>query len=470
MIDDMRAEVESLETEVARQQATAMALESEVADLHRDMTAFAERYDQIIGPIQGMIEAVKASIAELERQRFEEQFDDARPLESWTTPDAYEPVEEQFKRAWNAEPPPTSSAFDSDLLPVTDGDEPDPQLKQLYRQLARRYHPDLAADAAERERRTRLMTVINQAYEAHDLDTLQMLLDSAGDDPDAPFAILRLQELHQLTDILAARISGLKAERTRLITHDLMILRVDEKLARFQGRDLLREVADKLEREYDGLMARWDRMRGIEGDAMNNGTLILVRHGQSQWNLENRFTGWVDVPLTTEGEAEARRAGELLRDYHFDCAFTSALSRAQETLRIILEVIGQTDIPIERDQALNERYYGSLQGLNKAETAEQYGTEQVHLWRRSYYIRPPNGESLKDTRARALPYFETHIKPLVMDGGIVLVVAHGNSLRALVMALDNISEQDIPDLNIPTGAPLRYIISSDGAVLEHGYL
>ncbi len=200
------------------------------------------------------------------------------------------------------------------------------------------------------------------------------------------------------------------------------------------------------------------------------GELVLVRHGQSEWNLENRFTGWTDVPLTAEGEAEARHAGELLKDYHFDHAFTSALIRAQETLRIILEVTGQTDLPIERDAALNERNYGDLQGLNKAETARKFGDEQVHLWRRSYDIAPPNGESLKDTRERVMPYYDTHILPLLKQGKRILVVAHGNSLRALVMVLDNISERDIPDLNIPTGAPLRYLIDADGKVIEHGYL
>jgi 2,3-bisphosphoglycerate-dependent phosphoglycerate mutase len=200
------------------------------------------------------------------------------------------------------------------------------------------------------------------------------------------------------------------------------------------------------------------------------GTLILVRHGQSQWNLENRFTGWVDIPLTTEGEAEAKRAGELLKGMHFDHAFTSALSRAQETLRIILETTGQTDLPIDRDQALNERHYGDLQGLNKDETAAKFGKEQVHIWRRSYDVPPPNGESLKDTRARTLPYYDAHIKPLVLAGQSILVVAHGNSLRSLVMVLENISEQEIPELNIPTGIPLQYRIESTGKVLEHGYL
>ena len=200
------------------------------------------------------------------------------------------------------------------------------------------------------------------------------------------------------------------------------------------------------------------------------GKLILVRHGQSQWNLENRFTGWVDIPLTEAGEIEARRAGELLRSYHFDYGFTSALRRAQETLRIILEVIGQPDLPVEQDQALNERFYGDLQGLNKEETAHKFGAEQVHLWRRSYDVAPPGGESLQDTAARVLPYYRAHIVPRLQRCETVLVVAHGNSLRALVMELENISEADIPDLNIPTGVPIRYRFDQAGAVLEHGYI
>lgn len=200
------------------------------------------------------------------------------------------------------------------------------------------------------------------------------------------------------------------------------------------------------------------------------GELVLVRHGQSQWNLENRFTGWTDIPLTEAGIEEARHAGQLLRDYHFDHAFTSALSRAQETLRIILEVTGQTDVPIDRDAALNERNYGDLQGLNKDETAQKFGKEQVHVWRRSYDVAPPGGESLKDTRARVMPYYEAHIEPLLKQGRKVLVVAHGNSLRALVMALDGIPARDIPDLNIPTGAPLRYLIDTTGKAVEHNYV
>lgn len=203
---------------------------------------------------------------------------------------------------------------------------------------------------------------------------------------------------------------------------------------------------------------------------MANGTLILVRHGQSQWNLENRFTGWVDVPLSPLGEQEAREAGEKLKGYTFDRAFTSALIRAQETLRIILEVTGQTDIPIERDQALNERHYGDLQGLNKAETAQKFGDEQVHIWRRSFDVPPPNGESLKDTAARVLPYYKAKIEPRVLAGETIIVAAHGNSLRGLVMVLEAISEAEITELNIPTGVPRRFVISPTGEVLENDYL
>lgn len=200
------------------------------------------------------------------------------------------------------------------------------------------------------------------------------------------------------------------------------------------------------------------------------GRLILVRHGESQWNLENRFSGWVDVPLSPTGEAEAARAGELLRGYRFDRAFTSALSRAQETLRIILDVTGQPNVPTERDAALNERHYGDLQGLSKSEMAERFGEDEVMRWRRSYRFRPENGESLEDTANRVLPYYRAQIEPWVRAGETVLVVAHGNSLRSLVMALDGISEDEIPNLYIPTGTPLRYVIAPDGAVVERGYM
>ncbi len=191
------------------------------------------------------------------------------------------------------------------------------------------------------------------------------------------------------------------------------------------------------------------------------GLLVLVRHGESQWNLENRFTGWVDVPLTETGRREARRAGELLRGLHFDRAYTSVLQRATETLDIILRAIGQTDIPIERDAALNERHYGDLQGLNKAETAAKYGAEQVHIWRRSYDVAPPGGESLKDTAARTLPYFERVIVPRLQAGENILVSAHGNSLRSIVMHLDRLSKEQVLKLNIATGVPIVYDVGPD---------
>jgi 2,3-bisphosphoglycerate-dependent phosphoglycerate mutase len=192
--------------------------------------------------------------------------------------------------------------------------------------------------------------------------------------------------------------------------------------------------------------------------------LALVRHGESQWNLENRFTGWTDVPLTPKGREEARRAGEKLKDIHFDKAYTSVLKRAIETLDIILEVIGRQNMPVAYDQALNERHYGDLQGLNKAETAEKYGKEQVHVWRRSYDVAPPGGESLKDTAARTLPYFEKHIVPDLRAGKNVLVSAHGNSLRSIVMHLDQLTKEQVLDLNIGTGIPIVYDIDPDGHV------
>ena len=206
------------------------------------------------------------------------------------------------------------------------------------------------------------------------------------------------------------------------------------------------------------------------------GTLVLIRHGQSQWNLENRFTGWIDVPLTDQGREEARRGAELIRGLHFDRAFTSALVRAQETLTIVLETIGQPTIPIERDRALNERHYGALQGLNKAETAKKYGEAQVKIWRRSYDIAPPKdqtamnpdgtSESLKDTAARTLPYFREKILPLVKQGQTILVSAHGNSLRSIVMELDHLTKAQVLNLELATGAPIVYEIDAAGKVLK----
>ncbi len=193
-------------------------------------------------------------------------------------------------------------------------------------------------------------------------------------------------------------------------------------------------------------------------------TLALVRHGQSLWNLENRFTGWVDVPLTAKGEEEAAKGGERLRGQHFDVAYTSSLTRAQETLRIIMEVAGFDDLPVIRDQALNERHYGDLQGLNKAETAERYGKEQVHTWRRSYATPPPNGEALKNTAERTLPFFDRAILGDIKQGKDVLVVAHGNSNRSIVMQLDELDEEGVLSLELGTGVPLVYDLAEDGTV------
>ncbi|HEY6953201.1 MAG TPA: 2,3-bisphosphoglycerate-dependent phosphoglycerate mutase [Bacteroidota bacterium] len=208
--------------------------------------------------------------------------------------------------------------------------------------------------------------------------------------------------------------------------------------------------------------------------------LILLRHGESQWNLENRFTGWTDVPLSPKGEQEAHDAGQKLKSYKFDVAYTSVLKRAIDTLNIVLKIIGQQKIPIVYDKALNERHYGALQGLNKAETAQKYGDEQVKLWRRSYDVPPPKektplnpdgiSESLKDTAARTLPYFDAKIIPEIKAGRNVIVAAHGNSLRSIVMKLDNLSEKEVVELNIPTGAPLLYVYDKNGAIKEHKYL
>jgi 2,3-bisphosphoglycerate-dependent phosphoglycerate mutase len=198
--------------------------------------------------------------------------------------------------------------------------------------------------------------------------------------------------------------------------------------------------------------------------------LVILRHGQSRWNLENRFTGWIDIDLSEQGIKEAQEAGEKLKNYKFDKAYTSALIRAQRTLDIILEIIKQKDIPIERDKALNERMYGDLQGLNKDETREKFGAEQVKLWRRSYDTAPPNGESLKDTAARVIPYWEAKIVPDLKAGKNILISAHGNSLRALVMYLEKLSKEEIVETEIPTGHPKYYLLDNDLNVLEKKYL
>ncbi|NOY36635.1 MAG: 2,3-bisphosphoglycerate-dependent phosphoglycerate mutase [Chlorobi bacterium] len=211
--------------------------------------------------------------------------------------------------------------------------------------------------------------------------------------------------------------------------------------------------------------------------------LVLLRHGESVWNKMNVFTGWVDVPLSTQGITEAKKAGEQLQDFSFDIIFTSTLVRAMETAMICMaynqsdrlpviihneegkesawakiydDNMEQAVIPVIRDWHLNERYYGELQGKNKAKTAEQYGDEQVHLWRRSYDVPPPNGESLKDTAARTIPFFKDNILPRLKENQEVFVAAHGNSLRSIVMYLENLTEAEVLGLEIPTGKPILY--------------
>jgi 2,3-bisphosphoglycerate-dependent phosphoglycerate mutase len=200
--------------------------------------------------------------------------------------------------------------------------------------------------------------------------------------------------------------------------------------------------------------------------------LVLVRHGQSDWNLKNLFTGWKDPDLTALGVEEAKAGGKRLKakGLSFDIAFTSNLSRAQKTCDLILAELGQSGLNTIRDVALNERDYGDLSGLNKAETAAKYGEEQVHIWRRSYDVPPPNGESLKDTVARALPYFVTDILPRVMAGERVLVAAHGNSLRALIMVLDRLDPKGIMSVELNTGEPIVYRLNADTSVASKDIL
>ncbi len=198
--------------------------------------------------------------------------------------------------------------------------------------------------------------------------------------------------------------------------------------------------------------------------------LTLVRHGQSIYNLENRFTGSLDVELTPVGKEEALRAGQKLKGYYYDEAFTSMLKRAQESLEIILKEIDQTKIPVTKTSALDERMYGSLQGLNKAETIKKYGTAQIELWRRSYAVRPPDGESLEDTYKRAVPYYKLEIEPKLKTKENILIVAHGNSLRALMMYLEEIDQQAISKVDLPTGIPRHYIFGSNLKIVNVAYL
>src|SRR5262249_35233192 len=199
---------------------------------------------------------------------------------------------------------------------------------------------------------------------------------------------------------------------------------------------------------------------------MSDRLLVLVRHGQSDWNLKNLLTGWRDVGLSEKGVAEARAAGKKLKaqGLHFDIAFTSVLKRAQHTLDLVVEEMGETNIAVIKDQALNERDYGDLSGLNKDDARKKWGEEQVRIWRRSYDVAPPGGESLKDTAARVLPYYIQEILPRVLRGDNVIVAAHGNSLRALVMVLEGLSPEQLVGREIATGVPLIYRLNADSTV------
>ena len=194
--------------------------------------------------------------------------------------------------------------------------------------------------------------------------------------------------------------------------------------------------------------------------------LVLVRHGQSEWNLQNLFTGWRDVDLSERGVGEAKAAGRRLKakNLRFGVAFTSALTRAQRTLGLMLDELGQAGIPVTRDQALNERDYGDLSGLNKDDARAKWGEEQVHVWRRSYAVAPPGGESLRDTGARVWPYYIHTIQPHVMRGEGVLIAAHGNSLRALIMALEGLSADEIVKRELATGLPVVYRLNADTSI------
>jgi 2,3-bisphosphoglycerate-dependent phosphoglycerate mutase len=210
------------------------------------------------------------------------------------------------------------------------------------------------------------------------------------------------------------------------------------------------------------------RRQDNKENPLGESVLVLVRHGESEWNRANRFTGWKDVGLTEEGMTEAHRAGALLKQtgQRFDCAFTSTLKRAHNTLDIILDELGQGRLPTVKAAALNERDYGELVGINKEEARKRFGAEQVHIWQRSYDIAPPGGESLKDTAGRVVPFFEKWIVPELQKGKSVILVAHGNSLRSLIMELDKLEPDEVMQVEIGTASPLIYRMNSDGTVAE----
>jgi septal ring factor EnvC (AmiA/AmiB activator) len=266
LAEDIQAEIERLTAEVARRQADAAKLEAEVAGLERELADFTTRYERIVRPVEAMLDAVKAAIEELEHQRFADTYADARPLESWTQADEYVSVEEQYRRVWGAPPPADHPSAEPKPRQSDVGGDLETRLKRLFRALARRYHPDLATDEADRAYRTALMTMINEAYTARDVETLQTLMDQGERvSADQPLAVLRLRTLKQSMAALERRIDALAAERAALLHSDVMSLKVEDKMAAFKGRNLLREMAEELETEYWAQVARLDALRSNDG-------------------------------------------------------------------------------------------------------------------------------------------------------------------------------------------------------------
>lgn len=270
MSDDIRAEIEQLQSQIARRQAEASKLEAEVSKLERELVEFDARYEKLVAPVQALLDAVKAAIEEIEQQRHAAMYADANPQESWTQPGEYVSVEEQYERVWgknahNQPPIQQPSAEPKPLASTVDGD-PETRLKRLFRALARRYHPDFGVDALDRDYRTRLMAMINEAYAERDIVTLQTLMDQAdGVSADVPLAVLHLRDLKQSLESLERRIDALAAERTSLLRSDVMSLKVEHKMAALKGRDLLREMAEQLDQEYWTQVARLDQLRRQNG-------------------------------------------------------------------------------------------------------------------------------------------------------------------------------------------------------------
>ena len=268
MSQDIRAEIQQLQSQIARRQVEASKLEAEVSKIERELIEFDARYEKLIAPARALLDAVQAAIEEIEQQRHAALYADVNPLESWTQPDEYESVEKQYERVWgkgahtpteqlSAEPKPRQSNVDGD---------PETRLKRLFRALARRYHPDFAVDAIDRDYRTRLMAMINEAYAERDVNTLQTLMDQAeGVSADVPLAVLHLRDLKQSLEALERRIDALAAERTSLLRSDVMSLKVEQKMAALKGRDLLGEMAEQLDQEYWTQVARLDQLRRQNG-------------------------------------------------------------------------------------------------------------------------------------------------------------------------------------------------------------